>query len=188
MGKRTFIAIEIPLSTPLNAVLDELKGSLSAFPIRWVPAASLHLTLAFIGETTPEMELKIRTVCQQVASGNSAFQLSLSGIGTFGKAAPKVLWLGVREGIEVVTTMAEEIRCNLQSVGIRFEPAVFNAHITVGRFKGEFSADKLVSTIGGMPKYRIQPGYVREITFYQSILEPGKAPFYKPIGLFKLRS
>ena len=64
---------------------------------RWVRPESLHITLKFIGEQTPERVEAITERLRRVEG--SAFEIRCGGYGFFPTAkAPRVFWIGIQAG------------------------------------------------------------------------------------------
>jgi len=63
---RTFIAIKITPEKRLTELFTNLKNALKSEEIRWVDTNNLHLTLRFLGETSPEQVLETINVLESV--------------------------------------------------------------------------------------------------------------------------
>ena len=121
---RLFIAIGLSdeMKASVTAYLHELKQA--GVKGRYVPKENLHLTLAFIGETS-EKE-KIIEAMKSVSV--RPFQLSLSGAGNFGD----LYWVGLR-GTQALAALVKEVRGALDRAGIPHDGKDFLPHITVVR-------------------------------------------------------
>src|ERR1700693_6244612 len=74
---------------------------------RWVRPESLHITLKFIGEQTPEHVEAIAERLRRIQS--SALDIRVGGYGFFPTAkAPRVFWIGIHTGAELAA-LAESI-------------------------------------------------------------------------------
>src|SRR5579859_405880 len=92
---RLFLALNLPdaVSVALHrageAYLAQLEG------VRVVPQASLHLTVAFLGERPLDQVDALAGAVLPVCAGQTPFSLSLDGPGCFPSARrPRVLWVG----------------------------------------------------------------------------------------------
>ena len=88
------------------------------------PADNLHLTLAFIGETTNVEGVKR-------AMGRAAFapfMLSLTELGNFGD----ILWVGAKGG-QKLKAYVKALGIALDEEGIRYDKKKFEPHITLVR-------------------------------------------------------
>ncbi len=52
--KRTFIALKITPENELKEAIQALKTKLDTSKIKWINQEDFHLTLHFLGETSPE--------------------------------------------------------------------------------------------------------------------------------------
>ena len=121
---RLFIAI--PLSPEMQkagvgCVNDFKKQGVEG---NYVPAANLHMTLAFIGEYDDPK--KVKQVIARVPVPK--FRLALSEKGNFGN----ILWAGVK-GNQKLSAYVKELRAALKEEGIPFENDKFIPHITLIR-------------------------------------------------------
>ena len=121
---RLFIAIRLSgdLKKEITGTMHELKklgvkGS-------YVPTDNLHLTLAFIGETSESEKVKNALSTVEWKS----FRLSLSEIGNFGD----ILWIGAK-GNQGLSGAARNVREALDHAGIEYDRKKFLPHITLIR-------------------------------------------------------
>jgi 2'-5' RNA ligase len=133
---RTFIAIE--LSYAARAYLARLmKGLRADLPaVHWADPASLHLTLAFLGELDDERLAHARDAAQQAAAASSPFALRISGLGTFGPPhAPRVIWAGVGGDLDRLRHLHATLRAVLAARGFAPEARAFSPHLTLARLR-----------------------------------------------------
>lgn len=126
---RLFIAIPLPDSA--KQTLENLKKPIES--IRWQPSHQFHITLKFLGET-PEEHVQ-RLQAQLRAVNQSAFNLTVQGLGTFSKKGkPTVIWAGVEKSaaLEQLQHIVEAISIR---VGFEKESRSFTPHITLGKAK-----------------------------------------------------
>jgi 2'-5' RNA ligase len=133
-------------------------------------ASQLHFTLAFLGEQ-PESSLAL--VEEAAAAIHApAFDLAIGGTGAFPSLQrPRVLWLGVTEGAEEISSLAEQLRSALRERGLALDDKPFRPHLTIARVKDRGAAKAL---------QRIPPGELarmraNEICLMQSVLGKGGA-------------
>ena len=151
---RVFLAINFDraLQEELAGLQEMLKKR--AGGVRWVKPELLHLTLKFLGETRPE-DIDISTAPLQAAAQDvTAFNLSLAGLGVFPSIhAPRVVWIGIREGATQTKLLAGKIEEVFSSLGLvtgynkdakRGQGSgkdAFVPHLTLGRKKREADLD-----------------------------------------------
>src|SRR2546425_2511181 len=113
---RAFVALEVPEPQrgTLARHLDLCRAAAPDF--RWVRPESLHLTLRFLGGVSPELLDGLRDGLRRLSG--RAFGLALDGVGTFGgRSAPRVVWIGVREGTEPAAELARRVEALCQAAG-----------------------------------------------------------------------
>jgi 2'-5' RNA ligase len=130
MAKRLFLALELPgaLTRTLAALDPHIPG------LRWLPAKSLHLTLAFLGDVdTEEMEELVQTL-----SGieTKPFELSLRGLGRFGRGGrPVIVVAEIDQPPPALFALWSDVQKVASSVGLPTDSRPFHPHITLARGK-----------------------------------------------------
>jgi 2'-5' RNA ligase len=156
---RAFIAIRPP-----ESVLDAI-AALPAVPGRATTRDQWHVTLQFLGnvEDLDAIQLDLET-----RAGIAQF----GGSGSF----PGVIWLGLRQGSEMLSALALEIGVQL---GVQ-DQRQYHPHLTLSRLKDR-ARPKLpeLGAVGG--EWRVD-----EVTLYESTLKPTGAE-YRAIAKFPLR-
>ena len=81
---RLFVAIAPPaaMRSALGAAIDELR-QVAHGPMRWVPLASIHLTLKFLGDVDPSRVDELAESLGDACAGVAPFELWPVGGGTF---------------------------------------------------------------------------------------------------------
>jgi 2'-5' RNA ligase len=186
--KRLFVAVDLDARTraEIAEVSLALRSSLASGPSRarvtWVHADRLHLTLEFLGEVDEGTEQRARLALLEPLPIH-AFNLLFSGLGFFPTSgSPRVLWLGIAEGLADLRSLQVEVRRRLGRSG---KPAeAFNPHLTLARFRDRVSRFELreIAKMGA----RAGPCRIDRVTLYQSRLSP-KGPSYTGLaeGLLK---
>src|SRR5882762_9178023 len=128
MTKRLFVAIDLPDSTrQLLAGLDpHIRG------VRWTEPAQMHLTLAFFGDVSDDIELALSEKLSAIEFG--AFFLSIVGIGTFPpKGPPKIIWIGLGKTHPHLFQIYKRVQ--EAALAARLEPELrpWHPHITIAR-------------------------------------------------------
>jgi RNA 2',3'-cyclic 3'-phosphodiesterase len=145
MPTRTFIAIELgdaaraALARTIAALARELPG------VRFVEPASLHLTLAFLGDLD-EAQLELATQATAAAAAaaqvSAPFALNVAGLGSFGPPhAPRVIWAGVGGNLRALTETQRALADELAARGFAREERPFAPHLTLARLKHPLDAD-----------------------------------------------
>src|SRR6266853_6504431 len=123
---RIFIGID--LDSEVRARIERFIEGMQGFApdARWVRAESLHITLKFIGEQTPEQVEAIAESLRRVTA--VAFEIRASGYGFFPTAkAPRVFWIGIHAGPRLAE-LAESIDIATAELGIPREDRPYSPH------------------------------------------------------------
>ena len=126
---RLFVGLEL---TPaqLEALVYARGGVEGA---HWQSDEQLHLTLAFIGDTTPRL---MRSIEGELACVDfMPFELTLNTVDMFGMFdMPRALWAGV-EDKEPLIHLHEKILNAIERTGKSMDRRRFKPHVTLARFK-----------------------------------------------------
>jgi len=126
---RLFVAIDLNESAK-EAVASICRGMPG---VKWIDPDHLHLTLRFIGDADESLFLRIKRELAAVSA--SPFPLLLRGVGRFPpKRDPRVLWVGVDRGEEVIGLQGQIERA-LVRTGLEPEGRAFSPHITLARLR-----------------------------------------------------
>lgn len=139
---RSFIAVN--LNSDIKKYLNSLQAYLNIpeSKIKWVEKNNLHLTMKFLGYISLEQTELIKSELKEIASRYSPFIIRLfSNIGVFPTyKMPRIIWVGIREGISELKELYNSIENKLSNKGFPREDKDFSGHITIGRVK--FIRDK----------------------------------------------
>lgn len=131
--QRLFAALAIPAGTA-DAVEAAIGAWREAFPrARWVPRENWHVTLAFLGPTSPRLVPWALEQLAEVAERTPAFQTCVRGLGAFPSTdRARVLWAGLDDDPGTIGGLATAVRSALAP---EFPPEArpFSAHLTVAR-------------------------------------------------------
>jgi 2'-5' RNA ligase len=141
---RTFIAIDLP--TPILHTLAATREQLQAYlraqdksaALRWSPVKNLHLTLRFLGETTPAQREQVTARLQALAAKTTLFTLTVdstgNGLGGFPTLRqPRVLWMGVGGELASLASVQAQVEEVAKAVGFAPEEQEFSPHLTLAR-------------------------------------------------------
>lgn len=126
---RIFIAINLP-----ESVKDQLlayREKWQEIPARWTTKENLHLTLAFLGNTSDQELAKVCDAMKQVGSRHKPFALTINRI-VYGPDAkrPRMIWGKIRRSPELFT-----IQEDIASLLSYSEKQPFAPHLTLARLK-----------------------------------------------------
>jgi 2'-5' RNA ligase len=130
---RLFVAVAIPAGAA-DAVEAAIAAWREAFPrARWVPRENWHVTLAFLGSTSPRLVPWVQQQLAQVAERTPTFETRVRGLGAFHSTdRARVLWAGLDDVPGSIGELATAVRSALAR---EFPPEArpFSAHLTVAR-------------------------------------------------------
>jgi len=130
---RTFIAIEVNDQDVLNSI-HKIQAELN-IKAKSVELHNMHFTVQFLGEVSEEMIGKISDALNSIEF--SAFSITFASIGVFPKPnSPRVIWIGVTDGINELEKLAEMIRSKLSDIGFS-QDKKFKPHVTIFRVKNK---------------------------------------------------
>jgi 2'-5' RNA ligase len=173
---RAFIGIGLPPECR-KAIAEAVFPMLAKRPpVSWTPERNLHITLKFLGEIHPGRVGEIVSLLGGTGACISPFEFTVGEAGGFPTLrAPRVLWVGIREPLELVGKLQENMENVLSGAGFPREERPFHPHITVGRVRdrlppgwGEEYAKALSGKEFGVVR-------VRSFMLYESRLANGGA-------------
>jgi RNA 2',3'-cyclic 3'-phosphodiesterase len=169
---RLFVGLELPEELRLR--LTALRGGVPG--ARWVKPESMHLTVRFIGEVDGGRFDDIALALSRIKA--PAFELTLTGISTFGKAhAPHTLWVGVRRN-EALGTLHLKVDRALVTTGLEPESRKYSPHVTLARLK-EASGLRLGGFVTANSLFSAGPAPIGQFVLFSSFLSKSGA-IYKP--------
>jgi 2'-5' RNA ligase len=175
--KRTFIALDIPLTEETKTFLLAMKKRFNTQGMKWVDFDNLHLTLQFIGPTSPGQERQIIAILQQTVPAFSVFELSLKGLGVFSwKRAPQVVWLGFQPQSELMA-LQQTLQHELNQVAMKNDERIFVPHCTFLRLKSGGKQNELMQFVREHAKRSFHSLLIQSVQFYASELTPRGAVY-----------
>jgi 2'-5' RNA ligase len=175
---RAFVAL--PLDAAALGRVVETIAALGARTagVRWVRPEGLHLTLRFLGPSSPEALARMEPALRAAAAACPATVARLSGLGVFPeRGSPRVLWLGVALDSGVLVLQQA---CERAAIGAGFAPEgrAFRPHLTLGRWRDRASRPSL-------PDVDLGETALDRLVLFRSELRPAGA-VYTPLGVFPL--
>ncbi|MGO9317790.1 MAG: RNA 2',3'-cyclic phosphodiesterase [Terracidiphilus sp.] len=159
--------IGIPLAA---AVIDELRAASArlrsnADGLRWTAPESWHVTLQFLGNTSPEQYACV--VASLRALHSPPVPVCLEDLDCFDRAG--VLIASVRLTPQLLS-LQERITAATQPCGFLPETRPFQPHITLARSKGRHNLDQLKAKLHRPSSFT--RFVAREFLLYESFLLP----------------
>jgi 2'-5' RNA ligase len=149
---------------------DDAKSRLRPALSGIAQTEQLHFTLAFLGEQPESALARIQEAAEAVRA--QSFELAIAGTGAFPDLKrPRVLWLGVSEGVPQLTALAERLRGTLRERGFTLEDRPFRPHLTIARVKDR----RAVKALERVPAGELARMHAGEFTLVESVLGRGGA-------------
>ncbi len=184
---RCFIAIE--LSQEIRQILGQIENELQKTirGVKWVKPDNIHLTLKFLGHIEKDTVEEIKEILNKIVAATQPFKIRLSQAGAFpSPSRPRVIWIGINEGKNESSDLANLIEDKVTTLGIEKENRAFHAHLTLARVK--FLKDKhSVKNAFASLKVPQTEMTATKITLFQSVLR-GEGAIYTVLHECKLLS
>jgi 2'-5' RNA ligase len=149
----------------------------------------MHVTLAFLGQTSDERLPDVTAAAQAAVSQVTAFDIELDRPGRFPDTGrPRVVWLGMGAGAPTVLALGERLRAELRRREIAFDKKPLRAHITLGRVREDVTLVDARAIAAGVEAMRIPHLRFRAdaLVVFESVLSP-RGPRYTPRASAPLR-
>jgi 2'-5' RNA ligase len=133
---RLFVALNVAdaLRARLHAAAAPLRALLGD-AASWPPAASLHLTLRFLGAQPPALVPPLADALRAAAAGAEPMTLHATEAGAFPSLdRPRVLWIGLAAH-PTLARLHGLVDDACAGLGLGREPRPFHPHVTVGRVR-----------------------------------------------------
>ena len=170
----------LELEARLRQSIGELQARLRARlgGIRLVRAEGIHLTLRFLGPTSPAQAEALRPLLAAAAAACPAAEVQVAGLGTFPeRGSPRVLWLGLDAPPAILETQRACERA-ARAAGFEPEERPFRAHLTLGRWRDRAPRPDL-------PPADLGTARLESLILFRSELLPDGA-VYTPMAEFAL--
>jgi 2'-5' RNA ligase len=132
---RLFVGIELDDGVRAAALDAAAALRMSDAPLRFEKPEKMHVTLAFLGKTSPEQLDLVIEALAHAAAQVAPFTLTFDRIGAFpNERRPRVIWLGARESQPSFDICARAVRTAMTTLGWTFENEAV-AHVTLCRAK-----------------------------------------------------
>ncbi len=141
--------------------------------ISWVAPERLHLTLHFFPHVETADGARIAAAMTEPME-IPAFDVAFGGVGTFPpRSRARVIWLGVREGVESLVKLHGATGARLRAVGLDLEARPFAPHLTLARLREGVSARTLRSIVADDADSDVGVSRVEAVRLYESRLGAG---------------
>ena len=175
---RAFVGIALPAGVRDVLVALQRELSQSQADVKWVEPENLHFTLKFLDEISEDQRQEVERMLGRIAAQATPFPIQLTRLGAFPSlTAPRVVWVGMSEGKEPLTRIAQAIEEGARAMGLRREERPFASHLTLGRVRSPQRREELAQRLRTL-QWTAPPAWqVSAITLYQSVLN-SSGPHY----------
>jgi len=183
---RSFLAIELPKA--ILKKIEEIEAELRSThaDVRWVSLEKIHLTLKFFGNIEESKIDSISKSIEEPAQKTAPFSLKVRGVGAFPDLKnPRVIWMGLVDGKEVLVSFQEQIDHQLKEIGFQSENRPFHPHLTLGRMKSSRGKKELVERMEEHKEEEFGDLQVERVILFKSDLRP-TGPIYTALRELKL--
>ena len=181
--KRIFIAVKTEPESNLLRMISSVRAMLGTEKIKWVDLSGIHITLAFLGDTSEERIKVLDRMLREKCTGFGDFGFVLYGAGIFKSFNdPRVLWVGISQA-DRLSSLFEIIAEGLGGAGFEPEVRKFRPHLTIGRVKSVSDPARLRSAIEKYKGVEFQTVWVKEVILFESILQK-TGPLYIPLAKY----
>jgi 2'-5' RNA ligase len=196
---RLFTAIELPADVRAAVAAAATPWLRSFEGCRTVAEENLHVTVRFLGETTPERLAGVVAALGTAASSAPAAPLRIAGFGAFPDLRrPRVLWARVEDAERRTHALERAVTAALSGLGFPPEDRPWSPHVTIariadprrggrGRRRGRGGPPGPTSEPAAPPPAApLGPPFVAaRLTLFESLLGPA-GPRYRPVERFPL--
>lgn len=149
----------------------------------------MHVTLAFLGQTSDERLGDVTAAVEAAASNVTAFDIEIDHPGRFPPTGkPRVVWLGIGAGAPAVLALGERVRAELARRDITFDRKPLRAHVTLARAREDVTLVDARAIAAAVEAMRIPHLRFRadSAVLFESVLSP-RGPRYTPRSSASLR-
>ena len=170
----------IPVSNELKHKILSIQKRFSNFDIKFVEPENLHFNLKFFREIGNEEIDKLKQILEEISEKFEPFEIEIKGVGAFpSKNYIRVIWLGVKEGYNIMTSLAENIQDSIEALGFLKEGR-FVPHLTLGRVRTARNKEVLRSLIEELKDVEIGKMKIDVVKLFKSKLSP-QGPIYEEV-------
>lgn len=180
--QRLFVAVALPpeVCTAVAELVDRVRTVVGDErpAVRWVRLDGLHLTLRFLGATTPERLAAVEAAVRAAALASGPIPISLRGAGAFPSPAhPRVLWLRVVDGADALGDIAAALEAAMVAAGWPAEGRPFQPHLSLARADGVRAGPRTADVLTALAE-TVDIGWTADrLTLFESHLGGGPAHY-----------
>jgi len=187
---RSFIALDLDanVQSMLGNAIRQIKPA-AGNNIRWVPEKNIHITLKFLGDTSPANLEFLKKILTAEASRFHPFDVKIGNLGAFPSIRkPRVIWIGLDAPVEL-NYLQQAIDIETTRLGYPPEERSFAPHLTLGRISQHAPPEEIRRIGDFLEASQIKVDAVasiRTVVLFRSDLLPG-GPTYTPLQSAELK-
>jgi RNA 2',3'-cyclic 3'-phosphodiesterase len=171
-AKRLFIGIRPSVASiaQLGEVAEALarRAQTAGVPIRWLPPATYHVTVKFLGWGRPEAVPAIVDAIGAAAAATAPFGFTTARLGAFpARDRASVVWAGVDSA--PLARLAAAIDAGCAALGFARERRPFHGHVTLGRLRDPRAVSDVLLPFS---EQTFSDTTVQTITLFESLTKP----------------
>lgn len=175
--KQVKLFLAVPLAPSVTSDLGGLAETMrkeayhGGFEIRWVRPLNYHVTVAFLGNTSPQMIGPIRDRLTNRVAKVPRFKYALRGFGAFPKPErAQVLWAAVHEPSGSLENLARLCSDEMSELGFPTDRRSYHPHVTIGRIK---RPDDIRSVLQNNSERTFSKTSVDFMVLFESVMKSG---------------
>lgn len=154
--------------------------------VRWIDAASMHLTLKFLGHVDARDVGAVDAAVSRVAGAARPTRGRLCDLGSFPHLRrPRVLFAGVQPQDEALASLHEALQSELESIGFPRDARRFHPHVTLGRVRSNRRLAELVAAFEERRHFDAGIFSIDALTLFESELRRSGA-LHHALGIYRL--
>jgi 2'-5' RNA ligase len=188
---RSFIAVRLPgeVKAALASLQQRLKTA-GGDQVKWVEPESIHITLKFLGNISPEKISQVLAVIETASAGVHPFKLEMAGPGAFPSTkSVRVVWVGLAGDLEIMGLLQKRIEDGLVPLGFPAEARPFTPHLTLARVR-DFATPAERSKLGQVienTRSGNKPGFNVNAVYLMKSQLTRQGAIYTEIGAINLK-
>jgi len=182
--QRTFIALEFPtdLQNAIEKETAQLRKVITSASVRWVPVHNIHLTLKFLGDSSPATIELLKQMLSQEALTHPSFEMTIRDLGVFPNSRrPRVIWIGLVTP-PTLGSLQRAVDAGAARLGYEPETRPFSPHLTIARVRENLTAAGLQTIRNALDGFKvgsIGSTRIESVQLFRSDLQPDGSVYTK---------
>ena len=166
-----------------NIVRDLAKLQKGVAGARWSGPGKLHLTLGYFGDVKGDIAELLDAELGKIRQ--SSFELSLSGVGHFGKNEPHSIWAGVNDSTSLIH-LHKSVKAAARRAGIIMERRDYRPHVTLAYFGAFPDVERIAKFEYRHNGFKTRPFMVDQFLLFSSWQRKSGGNLYKEEASYPL--